>query len=302
MVSADVSDVPEGESSFASMLCDAIAHQSLSLDEIRDRLHAAGTPVSRATLSYWQNGRSLPSREGSLKAVAELEKILNLAVGQLSGALPAGALTWWDGVRQAAVPDQAEALMETMGMSLQGRHSVEYLRDGIQVPADRLWQFETTEQVLRAEVDGLDRVPVVFRMNFLEEPPPLIEPIAGCELGRVVQLDDEGLLAGELLLPRPLQVGELHMLEYRLVWEMQPGESEGGFTRVLPRTMSFLVIDVQIDGEPPVSASYFTAPHAVSGQCGSAAADLRQQLPPQNHLQVTLNRPTPGSHGIAWGF
>ncbi|MEL4358622.1 MULTISPECIES: hypothetical protein [unclassified Luteococcus] len=287
---------------FAAILSDAIAHQSLSLDEIGERLREAGTPLSRATLSYWQNGRSLPSRESSLRAVAELERILHLKVGQLAGALPPGALDWWEEVRQAALPDQATALLAAMGLAMEGQHVNEYLRDDIRVSADRLWQVEQTEQLLRAERDGLDRVPIVFRMNFLDEPPPLAQAVAGCELGRVVQLDEEGLLAGELLLTRPLARGDLHLLEYRLSWELQPGQTDWGFTRVVSQELPYLVYDVTFDGEPPRSASYYTTPHAIGPHCEPDAAVLREELAPAEHLQVTLNDPTPGLHALCWEF
>ena len=40
------------------------------------RLDAAGVPVSIATLSYWQSGRSLPTRSRSYHTLVELERIL----------------------------------------------------------------------------------------------------------------------------------------------------------------------------------------------------------------------------------
>lgn len=300
MTSASGMDNQDAGVTFAEILSDAIAHRSLSLDEIIVRLRAAGTPLSRATLSYWQNGRSLPAREPSMRAVAELERILRLPVGQLAGALPAGALGWWDEVRRAEIPDQATALLDAMGLAMHGRHVNEYLRDSIHVTADRLWQKENTEQLLRATVDGLDRVAMVFRLNFLDEPAPLIEPVAGCELGRVVQLDDEGLLAAEVLLPRPLASGERHLLEYRLSWETPPDAADSGFTRVLPQSLDYLVYDVQVDGEAPVAAWYYTTPHAFDGVCPSD--ELREALPAGHHFQVTLNHPAPGLHALEWRY
>ena len=48
--------------SFADALTTAIQQRGLSLERIRARLAKAEVPVSTATLSYWQSGRSLPTR------------------------------------------------------------------------------------------------------------------------------------------------------------------------------------------------------------------------------------------------
>ena len=47
---------------FASVLGRAIRERGLTLESIRRRLEQQGVTVSVATLSYWQNGRSHPTR------------------------------------------------------------------------------------------------------------------------------------------------------------------------------------------------------------------------------------------------
>ena len=60
---------PDQPESFAEVLTAAIQGRGLSLERIRARLDAAGVPVSIATLSYWQSGRSLPTRSRSSSAM-----------------------------------------------------------------------------------------------------------------------------------------------------------------------------------------------------------------------------------------
>ena len=71
---------PEG---FSDALRTAIASSGRSLESLRRRLAERGTPVSIATLSYWQSGRSQPQRGSSLRAVLHLEELLQLPHGHL---------------------------------------------------------------------------------------------------------------------------------------------------------------------------------------------------------------------------
>ena len=61
--------------------------RGLSLARLQHRLADSGTPVSVATLSYWQSGRSQPERLDSFHAVVGLEDVLGLPAGGLSRLL-----------------------------------------------------------------------------------------------------------------------------------------------------------------------------------------------------------------------
>ena len=76
-------DITDPTPNFSEVLSRAVQARGLSLDRIRARLEAAGVPVSNATLSYWQSGRSLPTRARSLRTLVELEAILQLEPGTL---------------------------------------------------------------------------------------------------------------------------------------------------------------------------------------------------------------------------
>jgi hypothetical protein len=78
MASGDVA-----QNGFPEALRVAISRSGRSLESLRRRLDERGTPVSIATLSYWQSGRSRPQRAASLRAILHLEELLGLPAGHL---------------------------------------------------------------------------------------------------------------------------------------------------------------------------------------------------------------------------
>lgn len=73
--------------SFAATLDAALISAPWSLDRIVEMLTDQGLRVSQATLSHWRTGRSMPKRHNSLRIVAALEDILDLAPHSLSSLL-----------------------------------------------------------------------------------------------------------------------------------------------------------------------------------------------------------------------
>src|SRR5699024_1623409 len=69
---------------FAAELCSAIEQSGLTLTAISQRLRTRRRPVSVATLSNWQSGRSLPGGEQSLGVVAALEELLGRSPDSLA--------------------------------------------------------------------------------------------------------------------------------------------------------------------------------------------------------------------------
>src|SRR5687768_1588877 len=68
---------------FSAALHLAIEDRGIRLEEIQERLAAAGVNVSLTALSYWRRGRSRPERPDSIKAVRLLETILSLPAESL---------------------------------------------------------------------------------------------------------------------------------------------------------------------------------------------------------------------------
>src|SRR5699024_9206671 len=69
---------------FATELRSATEQSGLTLTVISQRLRTRQRPVSVATLSNWQSGRSLPGGEQSLGVVAALEELLGRSPDSLA--------------------------------------------------------------------------------------------------------------------------------------------------------------------------------------------------------------------------
>lgn len=73
--------------SFAEAFRTAVTESGMTLVELVDALADRGVKLTQATLSYWQSGRSLPRRQSSIKALADIEEVLGINQGALSGPL-----------------------------------------------------------------------------------------------------------------------------------------------------------------------------------------------------------------------
>ena len=213
---------PDQPESFAEVLTAAIQGRGLSLERIRARLDAAGVPVSIATLSYWQSGRSLPTRSRSYHTLVELERILNLEPGHLTQHTHTAdgrtrrELFEWQNVMPSR--DLATQIIEDLGIDMQGQLTRVTMHDLLEVDADRKESSLQVRVVWRAERQGLHRWAVVNEQDTDTDGEQSIEPLFGCVLGEVVEAPDRKLLVAEMLAPRPMQRGDLFTSEYRLTF------------------------------------------------------------------------------------
>ncbi|MCO5309604.1 MAG: hypothetical protein M9891_10005 [Austwickia sp.] len=101
--------------SFPQALRAAVRARGLGLQRISAHLRRKGHHVSSATLSYWQSGRSAPSRFTSLAAIGELEVVLGVPRGSLArlatlGAPSAGSPSAADAARPVPPPQLADVV------------------------------------------------------------------------------------------------------------------------------------------------------------------------------------------------
>ena len=76
-----------GGATFGAAFHQALKVRGLSLQRLHHHLARRGVSVSPVTLSHWQRGRSQPERQESLRAVAEVEVILDMPRGALQSLL-----------------------------------------------------------------------------------------------------------------------------------------------------------------------------------------------------------------------
>ncbi|MDR3032788.1 MAG: XRE family transcriptional regulator [Kitasatospora sp.] len=214
-------------SGFADVLNAAIETSGLSLDRIRAALAKQGVRISVTTLSYWRRGRSQPERATSLRAVHLLEELLGLRHTALTSLLgPPRPRGRWvtqgpapDGLRVEQVwPGEAEIaeVFTELDAPPAGQLERQSIHDSYYVDASRRGHLLRMCQVVRATVDGVTRHVVVHKADEGVDTCPEITSVRHARLGRVRRRPLNGLLVAELLLDRPLALGDSTVLEYEV--------------------------------------------------------------------------------------
>ena len=284
----------EAIGSFADTLRRAIAERGLGLERIHAHLQARGAPVSVATLSYWQSGRSQPERRTSLDAIPHLEEILGLDPGELLATLPSTR----DRARRAEVKTLDAVWPEPPRTSVLQRLDTRWdedldrvsLHDVLVIGGDRCQESLTVRQVLRARADGPDRRVVLHCHDDPAGQLPSIEPLQGCRVG-ALQTDGAGVVGAELVFPHPLRRGETHIVEYRLT-SGDPAPLEHEYQRRLRLPMRVYVLEVAFDG------------HVCPATCESfRGEDVRPlQLGTDRRVHLVDTDCTAGNTGVRWSW
>lgn len=279
---------------FAQVLTHAVQRRNLTLERLSARLKAQGTPVSIATLSYWQSGRSLPTRACSMKALEHLEQILEVPPGHLANALPGDGSRRWDPNAVLPLKDKVQLILDDMGLDLNRHVRTLQLQDSLRLNPDRTLQTQTSRHLVRAEDDQLPHVPAVFTQDSEEDGLPGLSAGHGCTLGHLEVVEEDQLVVGELRFPGVLRRGDLHQYEYHVLWQYE--DPSAMTSRSLPAAVDFLVLDAYFEGEPPVEARYYYAPNR------NTPADefTRRELVAGKHVQIALADAPAGIHYLQW--
>lgn len=204
---------------FADEFGRAVRARGLSLDRLHVRLTSVGVPVSIATLSYWQSGRSRPTRTASLRAVVELERILRVRPGSLTSLLgDRGVGIVPDPGPLIPDADIAQGIVEDLGLDLADGLARISSHDITTIGPTRGEVSQLTRQLFRAERDGVTRWPAIFHQDAEEPTTPSVDALSSCTVGRVVTVPDRHLCVAEMHLPRVLSEGEYVMVEYLVSW------------------------------------------------------------------------------------
>lgn len=227
-------DVPGDSLDFSQALSRAVQRRGLTLRRVADHLQLAGRPVSVATLSYWQTGRSLPLRAGSEATVEALEKILQTPPGYLMGPLARLQGEQWD--PSGAIPGTLDlTALQDLGLDLDRRTALLALHHTVHV--DRGPAVVTTRVLTRSHATRMLRFALVLpSLGHVDgtaggllaggRRAPRAEALLGCRVEAPVPLardgiDDPTTWALPVRLPRSLAPGELAALEIRTIWPKQ---------------------------------------------------------------------------------
>lgn len=288
------------EQRFGAALARALAARGLSLAALQRRLADRGHRVSTGTLSYWRSGQRLPEKPASLDAVAEIEALLGLGAGDLSsrigpsrrpGPLPPRVQDGGSAPRELGVPEALRELgLTDVGLDMTGV--------AVQVALDVDAQGQMTEQsvrtLLRATTQGAQRW---FHVVFAEEPvrePLVLDRTVGIEVGRSYTRAEVGLFVWELVLPRPLEMGETVFVETRTqLGEL--GSQDTSYFHHLDRRTPDTVVWVRFD------------PHRPPRRCvqtlqllDQPAVDTPVRLDGLHAAHVAVRSFGPGRVGLTW--
>lgn len=233
--------------SFATLLSEAIKQRGLTLDRITHRLDELGFSVSAATLSYWQNGRSQPTRTHSQPIISALEGILEMPAGSLTSAAPAQQVRRRSaaGQSQQTLPGAVEALLREAELT---HHNLRKVSTQVTLDLDegQSERFEVVRNVVKCLADGTDRFPIVGTVDYVDgSPTQEVQGLSNCRVGRVLEVPERELVLTELLLPRAMARGDLMMFEYMTTWASRPDPTES--LEVATGRMNELVLEVQFD-------------------------------------------------------
>ncbi|WP_420174294.1 hypothetical protein [Luteococcus sp. OSA5] len=268
---------------FAARLNEAIKARGLSLERIRHRLADLDVKVSVATLSYWQNGRSQPTRSHSGRTLAALEEVLELPSGALTSLAPVSQTRRrsGNGPDPLRLPSTVEEALEETGMTPKNLRKVS-THVTVMVAPDRTQSSEVVRSVVQCLKAGTASFPVLAEHdeNQLGSEHELqeVHALSNCSVGRRFVLQNEDLSLTEMLLPRPLRQGELVMLEYMTT--LAPGPEPIDRFGVAVSRLGELVLEVQFPRDD--------LPRRVVGYTRGVDEDLGFETPGAVELPISM--------------
>ena len=292
----------EDDERFARELRAAIERSHLSLTVISQRLRARHRPVSVATLSNWQSGRSLPGGEQSLGVVAALEDLLGRPPDSLADLVGAPRLrgrgaqpTSFLGRRSSKEVFQ-EALLELGFTSAQQYAHERVFHQFVTIDSTRDVQPFDSRLTVRALESGVCRLPAVHVLD-LTEPnvAPVYSALEGCSIRRRVEWPERRAYGVELVVDGRLDAGQVATFAYRVEMQAQATNVTGALYS-LPRRANDVLIEVEFRGDrKPVSYERYRRTEA-----GESVTPVR--LDRRERLQLSEARFGPGTFGLRWSW
>ncbi|MGC3862470.1 hypothetical protein ACPSM1_20075 [Micromonospora chersina] len=238
---------------FSAALHLAIEDRGMRLEEIQERLSAAGINLSLTTLSYWRRGRSRPERPNSIRAVRLLEEILSLPseslIAQLGPRRPRGRwLTQPPGTIEIDRLFREGASVVKMIAEVDRWQYHELTRlslHDLYLVGDRRQEISLTcRQVLRANTDRVSRTVGIFRTDDLTAS-TRVNAVRNCRLGRVRSDHGTGLLVAEIIFDRMLAQGDSVVIEYEFLSDSRTPTDN--YYRAFTTPVGEYVLQVQFD-------------------------------------------------------
>lgn len=292
----------QGGERFAEVLRAAIEHSGLSLTVISQRLRARHRPVSVATLSNWQSGRSLPGGEQSLGVVAALEEMLGRPPDSLADLVGAPRMRG-RAVQATSFPGRRtsrevfrDALVE-LGFATPQQYAHERVVQQLAVidSTSDVQRFDSRVTV-RALETGICRLPAVHVLSPGEPNiAPQYIPLEGCSVGKRVVWPERRAYGVELRLDGHLDAGQVATFAYRVEMAAQATDLTAAMYSV-PRRANDVLLEVEFRGDRrPMDCERFRRTEA-----GESVTAVR--LDRRDRLQISEARFGPGTFGLRWAW
>ncbi len=288
-------------SRFATAVRTAIESSSLSLEEVAGRLKERGASVSPSSLSAWQSGLSVPRRASSLAALGQLEALLELVPGSLAGLLPttirrgrAPRLTAddvWDN------PAALARVLSRLEAKADDPTEPEKLSQRLTLRMNELGHMQslTLATLIRSRRDGTHRIISISSDEEIQDAPRIVTA-RGARVGRFKADPATGYSAYEVLLPTPIDAGQLALVEYTEYFH--PRVDAQDLTILMTPGALDAVLTVEFHPERlPASctASFRPSAHV-------APTTLVTFEPGRPWVRLTRAAPEPGIYGIGWSW
>lgn len=282
---------------FATTLDRAIHQSGMSLAQLSSALKAHGTPLSAVSLSYWRSGRTRPERSAAITALANLESILAVPAGHLTGALPAARIRERrrkrESVLSAPQVSTIEDFLAGLGMDWMSGLRSQHTHDRLTIGADGAATSLTVRIAGAADRSGVDRQVTLFANDHPDGVRSQPRALWGCSIGTTVEVPEHQLAVAELILPRRLDRGDSFVCEFE--WVLPPG----GYTdpvqeRAIQRRMSSHVMEIDFHPDRiPERIERFSVsgPHPTNIVPVKLSGTVAQAL---------WSNPKRGSVGIRW--
>jgi hypothetical protein len=254
---------------FSAVLHLAIEDRGMRLEEIQERLAAAGVRISLTMLNYWRRGRSQPEKPESIKAVGLLEGILSLPsqslLAQLGPRRPRGR---WPtqppgrlGVDRLFSNQSVISMIKELDSWMYHELTRVSMHDVYLVGPKRQELGLICRQVMRANIDRVSRAVGIFHSDDLTAP-ITINALRNCRIGRVRAEPGTGAIAAEIVFDRVLSLGETVVVEYE--FRVDSSYFTDNFYRGFSVPIGEYLLQIQFDADAVPAKCYSFERHSIS--------------------------------------
>jgi len=206
---------------FAAAFRDAINARGVTLARLYEQLRERGNRVSMATLSYWRSGARRPEGVQSLAALADIEELLEVERGALTGLItgtnrtgPLGPTSF--PIHEATLEHAVKETYAMLGATYPDTSRELTVHSVTDVGPDGSVAYAITRGIVQSTVGTITAIPFLDLTPGVRTPAPLISAVSG---GRIAARHSHpsGEVHGALFeLEAPLEAPKTAVVEWSI--------------------------------------------------------------------------------------